>query len=87
MDLDVIAKHIKAIEQLKMARDSSARAIEYHAKLIGMESEIMPHPPVDFLSANQWAIISDYIEGFKFLYPHKLSPKFAANTIGLRLDR
>jgi hypothetical protein len=87
MDLQVIAKHIKAIQRLYSAIESAEKAIHYHAKLIGIHSGVINHPPVNNLSPEQIQMISDYIESFKFLYPHKLSPKFPASTIGLRTDR
>ncbi len=87
MDLETIAKHIKQIDKLLLAKESAEKAIQYHSKLIGMEGEIIPQPPVGDLSNQQLQLIRDWVEQFKYLYPHKLLPKFPENTIGLRTDR
>ncbi len=87
MDLNVIARHIKQIDKLLLAKESAEKAIQYHSKLIGMESEIIPQPPVGDLSEHQLQLIRGWVEQFKYLYPHKLLPKFPVNIIGLRTDR
>lgn len=81
----IISRHIKQLDRLTAAILTTNNSKDYNAKLLATEA-VLFEPPAGELTREQWRVILDYIDNFRYLHPHYFSPA-NPGIITVRLDR